>query len=91
MSTIPSASAGEPRLVPVPIPDAVAVLIGSQMPAHVLEAEIAAESAAYSIRLCRTPATARAREYQLAELAWHNKVLAAYNPRLIVTSKAVAA
>lgn len=70
--------------VPVPIPDSVASLIGNCMPAHVLQAEIEAESAAYSIRLCRTPFTAKAREYALAELARANKVLAAWNPRLIV-------
>ena len=68
----------------VPIPDSVAVLIGRQMPTPVLEAEIAAENAAYCVRLCRTPQTAEAREYSLAELAAANKVLAAHNPRLIV-------
>ena len=81
MSIIPSAGTG---LVPVPIPDSVAVLIGRQMPKPVIEAEIAAENAAYCIRLCRTPLTAEAREYALADLARANKVLAAYNPRLMV-------
>lgn len=70
--------------VPVPVPDAVAVLIGGQMPARVLQAEVAAESAAYSIRLCRTPFTAEAREFALADLARANKILAAWNPGLTV-------
>lgn len=81
MSIVPSAST---RLVPVPIPDSVAVLIGSQIPAHVLDAEVAAENAAYCIRLCRTPLTRVAREHSLADLARANKVLAAYNPGLIL-------
>jgi hypothetical protein len=81
MSIVPSAST---RLVPVPIPDSVAALIGRQMPEPVLQAEIAAENAAYCIRLCRTPETAEAREYSLADLARANKVLAAYNPLLIL-------
>lgn len=84
MSIIPSASAGEPRLIPVPIPDRVAILIGDCIPEHVLQAEIAAESAAYNVRLCRTPFTREAREYALADLARATKVLAAYDPRLIV-------
>jgi len=70
--------------IPVPIPDAVAVLIGNAIPEHVLQAEIAAESAAYNVRLCRTPLTREAREYALGDLARANKVLGAYDPRLMV-------
>lgn len=81
MSIIPSAST---RLVPVPIPDSVAVLIGSQMPKPVIEAEVAAENAAYNIRLCRAPQYTEAREHCLSDLARANKLLAAYNPRLMV-------
>jgi hypothetical protein len=87
MSIIPSATTG---LVPVPIPDSVAVLIDSQMPAHVLRAECEAENQAYNVGLCRGPQYREAREYALADLARANKVLAAYDPRLIVTPKAVA-
>ena len=71
-------------LVPVPIPDSVAVLIGSQIPKAVLDAEVAATNAAYCIRLCRTPMTAEAREYALADPALNNKILAAYNPGLVL-------
>lgn len=78
--------------IPVPIPDAVAVLIGSQMPAHVLLAEIAAERAASEARWLRPTGGSASlddddrhdRECRLSDLARHNKVLAAYNPRLIV-------
>lgn len=77
-----------PELVPVPVPDAVAVLIGSQIPQHVLDAEVHAASQAYNIRCCRGPMNAEAREYCLGELARHNKTLAAYNPGLIVRSAA---
>jgi len=77
-----------PELVPVPIPDAVATLIGRQIPEHVLDAEIAAMNQAYVIGLCRKPETAEAREYALGDLARANKVLAAYNPRLIVRGAA---
>ncbi|MFD9222052.1 hypothetical protein ACFWDI_19020 [Streptomyces sp. NPDC060064] len=78
---MPSSSATP---VPVPIPDRVAVLIGRQLPPHILQAEIAAENAVYNLRLCRSPEYREAREYCLSELAAANKILAAYNPRLIV-------
>ena len=75
------------ELVPVPIPDAVAVLIGSQVPEHVLRAEVEATNQAYNVSLCRKPEHAEAREWALADLARANKTLAAYNPRLVVTAK----
>ncbi|MEU0393877.1 hypothetical protein ABZ208_14040 [Streptomyces sp. NPDC006208] len=87
MSIIPSASTGEPRMVPVPIPDRVAVLIGGCMPAHVLQAEIEAEYAALEIgrfRPLSSDEDRQDREDALARMARANKVLAAYNPRLIV-------
>ncbi|MET9956685.1 hypothetical protein ABZ135_34775 [Streptomyces sp. NPDC006339] len=77
-------------LVPVPIPDAVAVLIGSQVPEHVLRAEVEATNQAYNVSLCRKPEYAEAREYALGDLARANKTLAAYNPKLVVTPKQVA-
>lgn len=73
----------------VPIPDRVAVLIGSQVPEHVLRAEVEATNQAYSISLCRKPEYAEAREYALGDLARANKTLAAYNPKLVVTPKQV--
>lgn len=79
-----------PQLVPVPIPDSVAVLIGQQIPERVLRAEVEATNQAYSVGLCRKPENAEAREYALAGLARANKTLAAWNPNLIVTPKAVA-
>ncbi|MEU5164561.1 hypothetical protein AB0G74_33750 [Streptomyces sp. NPDC020875] len=74
-------------LVPVPIPDRVAALIGSCMPTHVLTAEMAADSAMREMSLLRAPLPGPAwadRERLLSEVARANKVLAAYNPRLMV-------
>ena len=73
-----------PELVPVPIPDAVAVLIAKQMPEHVLRAEVEATNQAYNVGLCRAPQYREARELALGDLARANKTLAAWNPRLIV-------
>lgn len=84
---MPSSS---PITVPVPIPDAVAVLIGRQMPPEVMAAEESAVDAAITVSRCRTQYTREAREYALAELARANKTLAAWNPLLVVTPKAVA-
>ncbi|MFF8841317.1 hypothetical protein ACF08N_01085 [Streptomyces sp. NPDC015127] len=75
------------NLVPVPIPDRVAVMIGSCMPTHVLHAEIEAECAAREVYRFRGPLCAddRAdREHALSVLARANKILAAYDPRLTV-------
>ncbi|MER5884777.1 hypothetical protein ABT160_13185 [Streptomyces sp. NPDC001941] len=74
-------------LVPVPIPDRVAALIGGCMPIGVLQAEIDAECAAREARRFRTPLCDEDRadrERALAVLARSNKVLAAYNPRLVL-------
>jgi len=72
------------KTVPVPIPDSIAILIGSQIPEHVLRAEVEAENQAYNVRLCRGPQYREAREYALADVARANKTLAAYDPRLMV-------
>lgn len=85
-----------PKLV-ADTPDAVTDLIGGCMPASVLHAEIKAECTKREVLRFRAPlGTAlldnddRAdREYALADLARANKILAAYNPGLIVTTKAV--
>ncbi|MEV5944490.1 hypothetical protein [Streptomyces sp. NPDC051994] len=74
-----------PSIIPAPIPDRVAVMIGSCIPKRVLRAEVAAQAAFERFRLCRAPLTAVAREYAIAELAAANKILGAYNPGLIVT------
>ncbi|MFF3246614.1 hypothetical protein ACFYWY_23450 [Streptomyces sp. NPDC002870] len=74
-------------LIPVPIPDGVAALIGSCMPIHVLQAEIDAECAAREVYRFRDPLCAEDRadrEHALSALALANKVLAAYNPLLIL-------
>ncbi|MFF4746846.1 hypothetical protein [Streptomyces sp. NPDC001268] len=79
-------------IIPVPIPDAVAVVIGACIPKHVLRAEVDAEFAAVDASRYHAPVGSgllrhedqQDREQQLAELAWANKVLAAHNPGLIV-------
>lgn len=74
-------------LVPVPIPDHVAAMIGSCMPVHILQAEIDAECAAREVSMFRGPLCAEDRadrEHALSTLARANKVLAAYDPRLMV-------
>ncbi|MFD0074326.1 hypothetical protein ACFVIY_18015 [Streptomyces sp. NPDC127166] len=76
------------RLPSVPIPDAVAALIGSQIPEHVLDAEIEATNQVYVIGLCRKAQYQEAREYALASLARANKTLAQFNPKLVVRGAA---
>ncbi|MEU9089591.1 hypothetical protein ACIOEW_08390 [Streptomyces sp. NPDC087901] len=75
-------------LVPVPIPDRIAALIGSCIPARILEAEFDAECAAREVRRFRGPRLGiedqADREQALSELARANKVLSAHHPRLAV-------
>ncbi|WP_405683098.1 hypothetical protein [Streptomyces sp. NBC_00057] len=75
-------------LVPVPIPDRVAALIGACIPPHIVEAEFDAECAAREVRRFRGPRLCvedqADRELALAELARANKILAAHHPRLPV-------
>ncbi|MFH8724985.1 hypothetical protein [Streptomyces termitum] len=74
-------------LVPVPIPDRVAALIGSCLPAHVLQAEIEADCAAREVYRFRGPLCAEDRadrEHALAALARANKILAKHHPQLPV-------
>ncbi|GAA3082874.1 hypothetical protein GCM10017562_60560 [Streptomyces roseofulvus] len=74
-------------LVPVPIPDRVAALIGSCLPAHVLQAEIEADCAAREVYRFRGPLCAEDRadrEHALAALARANKILAKHHPTLPV-------
>ena len=86
---MPSSSATP---VPVPIPDRVAALIGSQMPLHVLQAEIDADAEAREFGRLHTPSGTAVfgvedqadREATQSRIRVANKVLAAYNPRLIL-------
>ncbi|MEU0833930.1 hypothetical protein [Streptomyces sp. NPDC005969] len=75
-------------LVPVPIPDRVAELIGSCIPPHIVQAEFDAECAAREVRRFRGPRLCiedqADREQALSQLAQVNKVLAAHHPRLAV-------
>ncbi|MCX4790696.1 MULTISPECIES: hypothetical protein [unclassified Streptomyces] len=75
-------------LVPVPIPDRVAALIGSCIPPYILETEFDAECAAREVRSFRGPRLCAEdqadREQALSELARANKILAAHHPRLTV-------
>ncbi|MFI9586247.1 hypothetical protein ACIHCQ_31405 [Streptomyces sp. NPDC052236] len=74
-------------LIPVPIPDRVAALIGSCMPIDILQAEIDAECAVREVYRFRGPLCAEDRadrEHALSTLAMANKILAAYHPRLII-------
>ncbi|OKJ05164.1 hypothetical protein AMK18_04190 [Streptomyces sp. CB01249] len=75
-------------LVPVPIPDRIAALIGACTPAHILQAEFDADCAAREVRRFRGPRLGiedqADRELALAELARANKALAAHHPRLVV-------
>ncbi|MFJ8297388.1 hypothetical protein ACIQ9R_16130 [Streptomyces sp. NPDC094447] len=76
------------RLVPVPIPDRVAALIGSCLPLHILQAEIDADCAAREVYRFRGPLCAEDRadrEHALAALARANKILAKHHPKLLVT------
>jgi hypothetical protein len=75
-------------MVPSSIPDRVADLIQSAFPESICQAVMAAEDAARTVRLCRGPQYREARELALGRLAAANKVLAAYNPGLIVTAGA---
>jgi hypothetical protein len=73
-----------PSVVPVPVPDAVALLIGSQVPVAVLHAEMTAVEAATCVTVCRGEQYREAREYNLGRLAAANKTLAAHDPRLVI-------
>ncbi|MDI9887313.1 hypothetical protein QMZ92_23815 [Streptomyces sp. HNM0645] len=72
------------NLPTVPMPGGVAGLIGSQIPAHVQDAEDEAVFAMLSIEQRRQPMAPEQLAEALATVARANKVLAAYNPGLIV-------
>ncbi|GLF98374.1 hypothetical protein [Streptomyces yaizuensis] len=77
-------------LVPVPIPDRIAVLIGACMPERVLRAEIEAECAVREVHRFRGPLCDEDRadrEHALAHLARANKVLGAHHPGLVIGAR----
>ncbi|MFI1395548.1 hypothetical protein [Streptomyces sp. NPDC020681] len=76
-------------LIPVPIPDRVAAMIGSCMPIDILQAEVDADCAIREVYRFRGPLCNEDRadrEHALSALARANKILAAYNPGLIITT-----
>ena len=83
-----------PELVPVPIPDRIAQMIGTAIPLHVLQAEFDAVRASCEVLRFRGPLCAedqQDREQALAALARANKVLAKHHPQLPVRPNGVAA
>lgn len=83
-----------PQLVPVPIPDRVASLIGGAIPIDVLQAEIDADTELREIRRLRPLACDEDRadrEDAIGRLAAKNKILGKYSPRLVIGPNEVAA
>lgn len=72
------------NLPKLPRPAAVDCLIGKQIPRHVMDAEDEAMFAALQVTERRTPLTDGELEAARATVAAANKILAAYNPGLIV-------
>ncbi|MGX1220335.1 hypothetical protein RKD42_001594 [Streptomyces ambofaciens] len=70
--------------LPVPVPDAVALLAGRHLPARVQTAVADAAEAARLYAACRGPQYAEARQLLEARLRAASKVLAAHNPGLTV-------
>ena len=68
----------------LPRPAAVELMIARQFSARVLEAEQQATHAAASYSLARGPRYEESRQWLLAEIAAANKIVAAFNPGLIV-------
>ena len=71
------------RRTTVPVPDGIALRIGRQLPARVQAAIGQAADAGRLLHLCRGARYEEARQVQQARIAAANKVLAAYNPKLI--------
>lgn len=80
-----------PELVPVPIPDRIAQMIGATIPLHVLQAEVDADSAvreAIGFRPLNCDEDRQDFEAALSRLARQNKTLAAFHPQAIVRGAA---
>ncbi len=71
-------------ILPVPVPDAVALLAGRLLPARVRAAVADAAEAARLYAACRGPQYTEARQLLEGRLRAANKTLAAHNPGLIV-------
>ncbi|MGW7053063.1 hypothetical protein [Streptomyces sp. NPDC054887] len=69
-----------------PVPDRVADLIASQLPPRIKVAVRESAKAATAFSWCRSPLTREAREHAISDVHRQNKILAAYNPGLIVTA-----
>ena len=67
----------------IPVPDAVALLAGRQLPTRVQAAFEQAGDAVWRLHLARGERYEEARQEQQARIAAANKVLAAHNPGLI--------
>lgn len=67
---------------PVPVPEAVALLVGRHLPARVRAAVADAAEAARLYAACRGPQYTEARQLLEARPRTANKMLAAHNPRL---------
>lgn len=67
---------------PTPIPDAVADFKAAQWSPARRELELRAANAERSFRLCRTPYTAEAREYAIADMASAAKHIACLPQRI---------
>lgn len=78
------ATALMPRLVSVPVSDAVAEFIYRGLPDEIQVARRDARESAYTVSVCRSLMNREAREIALSDLAAANKVLGKYNPGLIV-------
>jgi hypothetical protein len=72
------------NLPSIPRPAVVDGLIGSQVPARVMEAQDEAVFAALQVTERRAPLSAAELEAARVTVAVNNKILAAYNPGLIV-------
>ena len=82
-----------PQLVPVPVPDRIAQMIGATIPLPVLQAEIDADmEAREALRLRPLSCDEDRQDFEaaLSRLARENKILGKYNPRLIVRAGGAA-
>ena len=83
-----------PQLVPVPIPDRVAAMIGGTIPIDVLQAEVDADTEVREVLRFRPLNCDEDRqdfEAALGRLAAKNKILGKHHPWLVIGPKQVAA
>lgn len=80
-----------PQLVPVPVPDRIAQMIGATIPLHVLQAEIDADAAIREVLRYRPLNCDEDRqdfEDALSRLARENKILGKHHPLMLVRGAA---